>query len=208
MYIVLLILSIVSCICAILPIYGIAFTVILGLITLIFSCINLHSDDKKVKDVAIISIIVTIFSFILCAGINIYTIHKADELEKGENVTFTNLSDEYKSYKKDDTVKNDNLSFKILNTSTEDNFVYIDYSLILYGEKRTFSAFDLYLLDEEKDEIYYLTYDSTDGYVYTTSLGDGESIDGKLKFTLSDGYNIDNLYLVYNDNSSKFKVKI
>ena len=208
MYIISLIFAIIACISSLLPLYGIIFTLILGIVSIVLSILNMRSEQKKIKEVSIISLIVSIFSFVMCIGINVYTAFLSNDSNNAQDITFNNLSEDYPVYKAGDNVKDDNLLFNIENVKEENNTIILDYNMTFYGDEREFSAFDIYLLDQSLDHVYYLTYDGSSDYVYTAKIGNGESLSGKVKFTLGDDYNIDNLYLVYKDNNSNFKIKV
>lgn len=207
MYIISLVLAIIACITAFLPLYGVIFTILLSIISLLFSLINMHSNERKIKEISIISIVVCIFSFLICIGINIYTLFLAPN-RNIEDVKFTTLSQDYPTFSLNEEVKNENFNFKIDGYSTEGNFLYLDYTMVIHGEERTFSAFDFYILDESTDDIYYITFENGSEYVYNKEAGNDETISGKLKFTLKENYNIDKLYLVYENEESSFKIKI
>lgn len=208
MYIISLILAIIACMSAFLPFYGIIFSFLMGTLSIVISAINIHSKEKKIVEISIISIIVCVISFLICIGINIYTAFFGGRYTVDNEVSFSNLSDDYPEFGKEDYVSNDKLKFKITDYKIEGNNVYVNYTMQFLGEERSFSAFDFYILDESTDEIYYITYDNDSEYIYNYELGNNKEISAKMKFNLKDNYNIDSLYLVYKDDKSNFKVKI
>lgn len=208
MYIISLILAIIACMSAFLPFYGIIFSFLMGTLSIVISAINIHSKEKKIVEISIISIIVCVISFLICIGINIYTAFFGGRYTVDNEVSFSNLSDDYPVFSKEEYVSNDKLKFKITDYKIEGNNVYVNYTMQFLGEERSFSAFDFYILDESTDEIYYITYDNDSEYIYNYELGNNKEISAKMKFNLKDNYNIDSLYLVYKDDKSNFKVKI
>lgn len=208
MYIISLILAIIACMSAFLPFYGIIFSFLMGTLSIVISAINIHSKEKKIVEISIISIIVCVISFLICIGINIYTAFFGGRYTVDNEVSFSNLSDDYPVFSKEEYVSNDKLKFKITDYKIEGNNVYVNYTMQFLGEERSFSAFDFYILDESTDEIYYITYDNDSEYIYNYELGNNKEISAKMKFNLKDNYNIDSLYLVYKDDKSNFKVRI
>ena len=208
MYIISLILAIIACMSAFLPFYGIIFSFLMGTLSIVISAINIHSKEKKIVEISIISIIVCVISFLICIGINIYTAFFGGRYTVDNEVSFSNLSDDYPVFSKEEYVSNDKLKFKITDYKIEGNNVYVNYTMQFLGEERSFSAFDFYILDESTDEIYYITYDNDSEYIYNYELGNNKEISAKMKFNLKDNYNIDSLFLVYKDDKSNFKVRI
>ena len=208
MYIISLILAIIACMSAFLPFYGIIFSFLMGTLSIVISAINIHSKEKKIVEISIISIIVCVISFLICIGINIYTAFFGGRYTVDNEVSFSNLSDDYPVFSKEEYVSNDKLKFKITDYKIEGNNVYVNYTMQFLGEERSFSAFDFYILDESTDEIYYITYDNDSEYIYNYELGNNKEISAKMKFNLKDNYNIDSLYLMYKDDKSNFKVRI
>ena len=208
MYIISLILAIIACMSAFLPFYGIIFSFLMGTLSIVISAINIHSKEKKIVEISIISIIVCVISFLICIGINIYTAFFGGRYTVDNEVSFSNLSDDYPVFSKEEYVSNDKLKFKITDYKIEGNNVYVNYTMQFLGEERSFSAFDFYILDESTDEIYYITYDNDSEYIYNYELGNNKEISAKMKFNLKDNYNIDSLYIVYKDDKSNFKVRI
>ena len=199
--------AIISCVSAFIPFYAILFCIILGVVSILCSFFNLHSNQKKIKEISIVSIIVSILSFFICIIVNVYVVFFLNTAYN-ENTYFSDLSKDYFTYKFDDTIKDEYLEFEIENEEYDKNTIDINYIMTFYGEQRVFSIFNFYILDESTDHIYYITYEKGSEYIYNTNIGNSENVKGKMKFKLNENYNMDKLYLIYKDNYSKFKVKI
>ncbi len=210
MYIGSLILAILGFISAFLPGYGVIGVIIFGIISVIASIINYKSNEKKIRDTAIISIIVVVISTVVCCVINNYYSYK---VVKNYNYNYNNISymeliKDYPLYKTSDTIMDEYSTIKIEDVSYDGDLVLVSVDVTFLGEERYFSNYDFCIVDAEEDNVFFPKYEREESFLNSEFLENGEELSGLIKFDI--GYNAigKSLYLVYSDEKSKFKIQL
>lgn len=206
MYIVSLILAILAFISAFLPLYGIIAVIIFGLISVTLSIINYNSDVKKIKESAIISIIIVVISALICYGIN--KIYGHELLGNNDDISYSELVKDYPLYSVNDVIEDEYSKIQVSNISYDGDLVIIEFNASFLDTERYFSSYDFYIMDTADDLVYFPKYESNNSVMNGLYLEKGEEASGTIKFDLNSNASSRKLYLVYDDGKSMFKIQL
>lgn len=217
MYIAALIGSILAFVCSFIPLFGMPFTIVFSITSIVFSIIILKKQiPKERKDASVISIIISIIAIIICLFINIlsakFIIEVYNTYYENQKIDYSNYYEKkfanYLLYSKEDNdIKNEKFKIKINNISQDGEFCYVEIDLESLIDN---NYVDLYYFGVYNAEINDFTYNSPNNinnYFNGGDLDKGETKKIIFKFKNLD-LNSKKLYFVYLDDENGVKIRL
>lgn len=217
MYIAALIGSISAFVCSCIPLFGMPFTLVFAITSIVFSILVLKKhDEKERKDASIIALIIASISIVICITINIFstkfiikTIQKIRELDDIDYTNYYNEKfNEYSLYDKE----NENIYvgkdwlFKINDISKDGEYYYVNLNIEALNSNAYINIYDFGIFNFEKNEFSYPSYMADENFI-SGFLEEGEQKNITLKIPCSNEENSQK-YLVYIDNENGVKIRI
>lgn len=203
MSIIILVLAICAFIFSFIPIIGNIVSIVCGISSIVLSFIL-----KKNKKLSIISVIVSIISLIICAFTSIvFTALESSNLKEVSN-SYDEVLENYPFFCLNEEIQvGSDLILKLNEVEILDRECVTNISIKCLNSDFKLSLYDFFLYDISKSKMYFPKYCVDEEYLNSSNLNENELKEGKIKFIINDDYDINNLYIIYKNNSG-IKIKL
>ncbi len=204
-----LILAIIAFVCAGIPVLGIPISLIFGIIAFITA---FKKRDEQSK-IAIISIVISIATFIVLIVTNIsFLIYEIKEgvfsSDDKYDVDYKMNIEDYPCYEKgEDVVIDEDYYLKVVDVYNDDTEYYVSLEIEGLNDYAYYSMYDFAIFDPFNEELYYPTYlDVQDNFSFG-GLDEGQKETSLIKYDEKVVLG-EELYLVYVDDENGVKIKL